>query len=290
MTRWVKLGFALLVLGSSGTYFFVYIYRWEWNRAATAAAIFVMMEVAIFGMAILDRLKKIEDKVAATSKVPDAIALEHLRATAPEPKPRFRWLTGGGDQMSVFVPVLMGAGFVVSGIAWAVERVSHATARPLLERGLAVRMNALALPAGGLMGNSVAVPLPERSGRGKRLAAMLAVTIALSVGADVLGDRTQTRPDVVPAGLITDVALQIKTKGFKDSAIVGAQSLWAICRSTVPYGTRATGFSDLGGGRVAFSLSTGLGHHSERQFIGCMEDATLDNVQGDVVGLHSAPK
>jgi hypothetical protein len=45
----------------------------------------------------------------------------------------------------VFVPVLMGAGVIMSGLAWIVERVARRTARPALERGLAVHMAPLTL-------------------------------------------------------------------------------------------------------------------------------------------------
>ena len=53
--------------------------------------------------------------------------------------------------MNVFVPVLMGAGVLMSGIAWLVERVARATVRPAAERGLAAQLDGLALPANGFV-------------------------------------------------------------------------------------------------------------------------------------------
>jgi hypothetical protein len=46
----------------------------------------------------------------------------------------------------VFVPVLMGAGLVLSGLAWIVERVAKATAGSAMERGLATRLVAFSVP------------------------------------------------------------------------------------------------------------------------------------------------
>jgi hypothetical protein len=53
--------------------------------------------------------------------------------------------------MNVFVPVLMGAGVLMSGLAWIVERVARATVRPVAERGLAAQLDGLALPATGFL-------------------------------------------------------------------------------------------------------------------------------------------
>jgi hypothetical protein len=43
----------------------------------------------------------------------------------------------------------MGAGVLMSGIAWVVERLARATISPAAERGLAAQLDTLALPAGG---------------------------------------------------------------------------------------------------------------------------------------------
>ncbi len=46
----------------------------------------------------------------------------------------------------MFVPVLLGAGVVLSALAWVVERLARVTAGAALERGLAVRLAVLSLP------------------------------------------------------------------------------------------------------------------------------------------------
>ena len=72
--------------------------------------------------------------------------LRRLRQSTPPAVDRFAWLRSGSDRFSVFVPVLMGAGFVLSGLAWLVERLAHSTARPVLEDRLATRLSVVSLP------------------------------------------------------------------------------------------------------------------------------------------------
>ena len=57
----------------------------------------------------------------------------------------------GPSRVNVFVPVLLGAGVIVSGIAWVVERIGRATAGKSMERGLALKLESLAPPAAGLI-------------------------------------------------------------------------------------------------------------------------------------------
>jgi hypothetical protein len=136
-----RLAVALVVstLAASGGYLFVYLYRWEWNRAVIAGVFFLAAEVALGVAAVLKRLGDLQQ--SAPRQVVDRI-----REAAPPARDRFAWLEPSSGQFSVFVPVLMGAGVVLSGLAWAVERLARWTARPVLERQLAGRLAVLALP------------------------------------------------------------------------------------------------------------------------------------------------
>ena len=140
-----------LTLAASGTYTFVYLYRWEWNRALMSAAIFVAAEVAVMGSLLSQRLKVISARLDETQEKPArAVRLERIRSSAPPARTNFAWLSRP-EQMNVFVPVLMGAGVLMSGIAWLVERVARATVTPVAERGLAAQLDGLALPAHGFV-------------------------------------------------------------------------------------------------------------------------------------------
>jgi hypothetical protein len=141
---------AFATLAASGGYVFVYLYRWEWNRAQVSAAIFIAAEVALVGWLLADRLRRVERRLDAVAAVEADRRLQVLRATAPPPRSSFAWLARP-DRTNVFVPVLLGAGVLLSGMAWVVERLARATAGRVAEHGLAQQLGALDLPSGGLL-------------------------------------------------------------------------------------------------------------------------------------------
>jgi hypothetical protein len=145
-----------ITLAASGTYTFVYLYRWEWNRALMSAAIFIAAEVAVMGSLLAQRLKVINERLEGPAPTPTpvltsrAVRLDRIRATAPPARANFAWMARP-DRMNVFVPVLMGAGVMLSGVAWIVERIARSTVGPAAERGLASQLDGLALPAHGFV-------------------------------------------------------------------------------------------------------------------------------------------
>ena len=148
--------FAMVVMVTSGAYVFVYLYRWEWNRAIISAGFFMAAEIALVAGAILDRLKAIDEKLNDPARTQSA--LSHLQATRPPAKDHFAWLEPQSTEMNVFVPVLLGAGVVMSGLAWVVEKLARTTAQPAMEHGLARHLGPLTLPIDGL------VPAPTSAG------------------------------------------------------------------------------------------------------------------------------
>lgn len=144
---------AIATLVASGAYVFIYLYRWEWNRAQVSAAIFVAAEVGLVGWLLADRLRKVERRLelnAVSTLDNQHRRLQAIRSTAPPPRVGFAWLARS-DSMSVFIPVLLGAGALLSGIAWVVERLARATAGRAAESGLARKLSALELPSGSLL-------------------------------------------------------------------------------------------------------------------------------------------
>ncbi|HEX5616594.1 MAG TPA: hypothetical protein VFZ83_15695 [Acidimicrobiia bacterium] len=139
-------------VAATGWYFFAYLTRWEWNRAIISALIFLAAELALLGALVLDRIGRLRGEIAELRDrrdVPPARAtrpeiLAHVRDAAPEPDRPFEWLDP--DRTTVFIPVLLGAGVIVSALAWAVERLARFTAGASLERDLARRLSAVALP------------------------------------------------------------------------------------------------------------------------------------------------
>jgi hypothetical protein len=150
----LPLGFALFMLGYSGRWFFLYLHRWEWNRALVSGLMFLAAEVGLFGAIALEMLSRLRKEVraatAAAAGAPSASrgarpdVLARIRETAPPARHHFAWLESG--RSNVFVPILLGAGVIASGLAWIVERIARMTTGRRLEHDLAVRLGAFTLP------------------------------------------------------------------------------------------------------------------------------------------------
>lgn len=280
--RYAVLAVAVL---ASGVYLFVYLFRWEWHRALVAGVLFVAAEVALAAAAILDRLRSIEARLTAGAVVPVAPAAEvealaRLRQTAPEARTNFDWLAREESGMPVFVPLLLGAGVVLSGAAWLVERVARVTARPVLERGLAFRLAPLALPPGTLTGAGPPPAVRRRSRAPHMLAAVAAVAVA-TMGLDALADATQTRPDTVLRGTTSSVVVAVDP-GSARSAITSTKALWGACTTQLGGGFTVVGMTDLGRGDVQVLVTPRIGTYAERRLRGCVGDAITDRIQARV--------
>ena len=154
----------IAVMAASGSYVFVYLYRWEWNRALISAAIFVAAEIALFAAILLARFARLDRRVESLAGGPpptDERVRRRLHENAPAPAKPFAWLDR--SQTNVFVPVLLGAGIVLSGLAWLVDRIARVTAGPSVENDLARRLSTLQPPPGGLLGGRPRDPYRPRS-------------------------------------------------------------------------------------------------------------------------------
>jgi hypothetical protein len=150
-----RLGAAIgaVTLVASGAYVFVYLYRWEWNRALISGVFFLAAEVALATLLLFSRMQKMAtDTAVVQAELRQQRTLQQLRANTPAPRDHFAWINrSSSGQLNVFVPVLLGAGVLMSGLAWCVERLGRLTARPVMEQGLARRLGALTPPATGFV-------------------------------------------------------------------------------------------------------------------------------------------
>jgi len=161
--RKVGVALATVVMAVSGWYVFVYLYRWEWNRAIVAGIIFLAAEVGLLGAALLDRLSKLGhrmDELDRRDAATEERVLRQLRAHPSEPAKPFAWMDG--TRSNVFIPVLLGAGAVLSALAWVVDRIARATAGPALDKRLAHKLSSLHPLPGGLLGETPADPFQPR--------------------------------------------------------------------------------------------------------------------------------
>jgi hypothetical protein len=194
--------------------------------------------------------------------------------------------------MGVFVPVLMGAGALLSLLAWAVERLASMGPTPALERGLARRMSALALPTGDLATPGWMPLAVEPLRLSPRRVAAVSVAVAVAVGglwfaiAEV-GDLTQDRPSANPASEITTVQLDYDYRRAGRPEVT-TEGLWALCRSVLPGNIRAVELGSVGQGGTMV-LHPGLGEHAARRFKGCLSDSTMKWTTTHVVSLENSP-
>lgn len=282
------------VLAASGTYLLVYLYRWEWNRALVAGIFFVAAEIALIGTALLRRLRAIEARLDARDGASPS-RLERLQETEPEPRKPFEWLDP--TNMSVFVPVLLGAGVILSVLAHGIERLAAATATPMKQRALAARLDALALPAGGLLGftptglGELTSRAPRRDWRTAMVRGFGVVLAGflLVVSIQLIADATQDRPDLTDLGRSADVVVRVDRRFTTRSEVLTAEAIFVACRHLLGHGRTASDFRAIGDGEVAFSVTPSFGEHAQRKLVGCIEDALFDRISVSVVSIRHRP-
>jgi hypothetical protein len=146
-------GVGVATLLATGAYLFVYIYRWEWHRALLVGVLFLAALLALATGLVLRRIGRLEQALRSPGRpaeVPGAV-LRRLRE-APVQTPPFPWLRPQSlERTSVFIPILLGGGVVVSALAWLVERVAGSSARQGVEAELAGELAAVAYPSGPLV-------------------------------------------------------------------------------------------------------------------------------------------
>ncbi|MDP8993248.1 MAG: hypothetical protein M3N31_09410 [Actinomycetota bacterium] len=302
--RRLRYAVAGVAMAGSGVYLFVYLYRWEWHRAVIAGVLFLVAETALLGAVILERLRAIERRLDAkgaeagstpseASEARDGAAggagadagaddiLARLKDTAPEPKVNFEWLSKQPGEMSVFVPVLLGAGVVLSGVAWVVERLARVTARPVMERGLSVQLAPFALPTGALWRVPATAPVARRWRFLPHLAALAVAALLATVGVDRLADLTQDRPDPFRPDDESSVTISTSSRPER-TALETTQAIWGACTTQLGRGFQVLSTTDLGGGNVEVVVRPQIGEYAERRLRGCVADGSADRVAGRV--------
>ncbi|MFE6775435.1 hypothetical protein [Streptomyces sp. NPDC057702] len=216
----------------------------------------------------------------------------------------FRWLEepfdAGTHRTHVFVPVLMITGLVLSGLAWLVQRIAEATVRPGVERRLAGRLAPLAAPPLGAARDQPDLEdLPPLGGpdaarwrRRRRLAVVLGVVGALSLGATLVGlaELTQTRQQRANRAAATSVLVKVVVRGeaTPGRADLAARQLWERCRDSTSVPLRRAALTSLGDDLYAGVVHPALADHDRMRLRGCLEDAGVDRTHLTVVGVSEA--
>jgi hypothetical protein len=140
---------AAVTLAASGGYLFVYLYRWEWNRALISGVIFLAAEIAVIGWALNSKISELGRQVDTMAATRIAGHLDAARQD--QPSHAFDWLERSTTRTNVFVPILLSAGLILSGLGWVVEKLGKATAGRTSDRQLAAHLSRLAPPPGGFL-------------------------------------------------------------------------------------------------------------------------------------------
>jgi hypothetical protein len=283
-------------------YTVIYLVRWEWNRAIIAGLFFVAVEVVLASALILERLRRIESRLAdpaparAQATETDPATLDTIRAAAPPLPDRFAWIREQHGTTQVFLPVLLGAGVLASALAWVVEHLARATATPVLEQRLADQLGVLRAPPAGLLGAPSPAPSPPRARQWSRLgwgagavSLLLAGGAGTAAGLDFLADRIQSRPD--PAQVASTVVyLELRGALASEDPAWVADHLWTACTGPDVFRERRLPEPTVvhgDAGRVRIVVDAHIGENAGERLRGCLNDNTLDKVQARVVGFST---
>jgi hypothetical protein len=290
---------ATVVLLASGAYVLIYLYRWEWHRAIITALFFVAAEIILATYLVLSRMRSLEQRLdekldqLTVTREPDAVVLARIREAAPEPRNPFAWLSPRNGGPHVFLPFLLGAGALVSGLAWVVEAVARSTGAPVLERRLAGQLAPLSFPSSGLLGPAD-VPAARPRHRPFRVAmAVTAAAIAAVLGwqvIDVMGDALQTRRDSPRSDVDTVLTVQFRGSVSNRDPVRAASSLWGTCNHVLRQRITPAEILDQGAGRIELRIAEDIGPHGRQRVIGCLQDATIDRIQASVISIDAVKR
>jgi hypothetical protein len=122
----------------------------------------------------------------------------------------------------------------------------------------------------------------------RRLLLVVALVVVGVASVDGLGDLTQSRADRVVPGSRSELVVAVRDKGYRPGSDQGARNLVAACAGTGGHNQVDGGSIELvGDGTVRFSVEPALGTHNRRKMVGCLEDATIDRLRGDVVSIET---
>ncbi|MEU9956986.1 hypothetical protein [Streptomyces sp. NPDC050982] len=288
----------------AGTYVVIYLYRWQWQRAILCGVLLLVVEVMLLGIVLLGRLARIEERMREADRRQEDV-LARLREKDARPAgDRFRWLDEPTSRTYVFVPVLMVTGVLLSGLAWIVQRIASATARPTAERRLAGRLAVLSAPdpardadPDGKDAFDDLDGLPPIGARGRHARTVRALVVsavgAALVGALVMGlaDLTQTREEDAKNSEATSLLLKVDMRGTNMTAereSLAAHQLWERCRDSTSVPLNRATLGKLGDGLFAGVVQPALTDHDRMRLRGCLEDTGLDRTHLTVVGIGDA--
>lgn len=295
----IRLGLVVSIVTTllAGLYFIVYIYRWEMHRALIAGVVFLAGEIALATTLLLRRLEATRSpepvaRVASVTRSEPAVPVADNSAqpNTPQAPPGagqsqpFPWL--GADRFGVFVPILLGAGTIVSGVGWVVEHLARASNSTTRNGRFERRLALIAAPSTPLVGLA---PEPVTASEPKaptpRLGFIGRLTVALLIGGLVavlltLALLGRTRPDPPVAGTQSVLQMEVYTRNGIDVDLA-ARSLWGACNVMVPKHTLVD-MRTTQPNHYVLTIDPALSEQAQRRLLGCLNDGVLEQVHADL--------
>ena len=285
-----------VVLVVSGGYLMVYLYRWEWNRALISGVFFLAAEIVVVTIVLSSRMSRLERRIDDGQRARSVVVPAPNPAPNPAPEVAvdvdrespFAWLDPTDGRMGVFVPLLMGAGVVLSAVAFVIEKLAAAAAK-IGSPPRAARTPALGVPAGGFLAAAEpASPLHPRAPRRRGPTAVTWVMLATGLVAfpllGLVADLTQTRPDPHPDRVTVEA--EVRVRDARESAVEEATALAVACQHNLRL---AAEVEASGPGQARLVVTGVIGDSALRRFTGCLQDATLERVWATVVRVSTSP-
>lgn len=272
------------ILLESGVMMLVYLGRWQWNRSIIWGFIFIAALMVSSTALVIRSIARMDARSHGTDPLsPDMAVARALRESNLRRGPRFEWLQQDPNRLSVFLPVLLGAGLLLSTIAYAIERAAGAVAGGRLDRRTAAIIP-LDLPMTTLPVAVAPARVPQRrhSRVGQVIGAMTVVLLVVA-GAWVIRGLTLTIPDDITGPGSTTITVEVRTITNRPVEEI-VVALWTVCAGTVSDHSPITSLV-VDGQMATLTIAEGLRTTGKRRVIGCFEDLTLDRVKARVVEL-----
>ncbi|HEX6230638.1 MAG TPA: hypothetical protein VF029_02890, partial [Actinomycetota bacterium] len=122
-----------------------------------------------------------------------------------------------------------------------------------------------------------------------RVVGLAVLALLLTAAINVLADVTVNRPDPRLLGQLSVIELSVGQRSGDRSDVRVTEALWVSCRGVLPDEVATRSIEAIGSSSVRIVLQPALGHNTQRRFVGCLQDATLDLVQAEVTSFDNVP-
>jgi hypothetical protein len=121
----------------------------------------------------------------------------------------------------------------------------------------------------------------------RRALLVLLVFVVGAAAVDAIADHTQNRPDIPVPGTESVVTFDVDSYDARQPLDDGARALWYACHQTVENSLVSLDVDHAGDATA--TVRPALGHHQRKRLTGCLEDATIDRLRGEVIAVDDHP-